>query len=577
MRTGALSGNAKKVVGDGMRRLRFALAYWVVALGFFVPSVAYAYIDPATTTYIVQIITALVVMLGVSLSIFLYKFNMVSAKAKYGLYGLVYRLRNKRATEGGRPCDDADTGLGDDDARRYVPPDYVMLGTGRPPTTAEMDALGEPDGIDKVTKNANREKPWEKGFLGRLKSTMPLSLAISLSFILIGSMVAVIQNPGSIQFGLAKAMPVLVFATIVCFAALAVVLAVFRGRAYMFVVSVAAAILIAGYLQALFLNGGLGELTGDEIEWGMYSVSIVANSLFWLGVFVAVFLMMRFTKSAHRAFLVFVPFLIVFVQCVGLVSAMYERVDSGDSISAYWQESNERLTFKGIYEVAYERNTIVILLDRFDQSFVYTVLDDDPKFFEPLDGFTMFEDNISHSAKTFPSVTEKFTGHMFRWDQSDSDYFADAWAGRNFMHELVEQGVDVRLYTFFGFVYDDIEQVRGFASNIGEVDEVINDRIALVKLLKLSGFLHSPMLAKQVFWLSSDEFDHAIVFTGETMPYLVNDFAFYDSLVEQGLSVTDESRAIFSYIHLNGPHPPLVMDENVEHVGRSSYLQQTKG
>jgi len=77
-------------------RRRIVLAYWIIALGFFTPGAVYAYIDPATTTYIIQIITALVVTVGVSLSIFLYRFRMASAKARYGLLGLIHRIRRVR-------------------------------------------------------------------------------------------------------------------------------------------------------------------------------------------------------------------------------------------------------------------------------------------------------------------------------------------------------------------------------------------------------------------------------------------------------------------------------------------------
>jgi len=83
-----------------MIRRRIVLAYWVVAIGAFMPCAAHAYIDPATTTYIIQIMTALVVTLGISLSIFLYKFNMLSAKIKFGFYGVFYRLFHRGADHG---------------------------------------------------------------------------------------------------------------------------------------------------------------------------------------------------------------------------------------------------------------------------------------------------------------------------------------------------------------------------------------------------------------------------------------------------------------------------------------------
>jgi hypothetical protein len=57
---------------------------------------AWAYIDPATTTYLIQILTALVVTLGVSLSVFLYRFHVIAANARALLHRVRLRLRSRQ-------------------------------------------------------------------------------------------------------------------------------------------------------------------------------------------------------------------------------------------------------------------------------------------------------------------------------------------------------------------------------------------------------------------------------------------------------------------------------------------------
>ena len=635
MKHAAVSGTE-----DGMKRLRIALLYWVIALVFFTPGAVYAYIDPATTTYIIQIMTALVVTIGVSLSVFLYRFRMVSAKIRYGLYGLLYRLRRGGGipssagllrsarndetkgdeTKGDVPCvlpeaegpsalpssagllrsarnDEggdvapggglpSSAGLlryarndegGDFAQTEYTLPGYAIPGAAHPPTDEEMARLGEPAGLEKIPQKAAPVDPGKRNFAGRAKAVIPASLALSLSFILISCTESIVQNPADITFALSKVMPVLVLATVVCFVFLSVIVPLFRGRAFMILASLVVAVLIGGYMQSLFFNRNLGELTGDAIEWGLYKGSMAGNALFWAAVFVLVFLLLSFVKATHPVILVFIPILIVFIQIVGLASAMAGNTQGErGSITGYWEESRERLTFQGFLDLASEKNTIIIILDRFDQNLYDMVAAENPGFFDGLDGFTMFDDNLSLAAKTFPAATEMLTLYRFRWDRSDSDYFASAWENRNFLDELAGRGVDVRLYTVFGYTYDKAEQLKGVASNMAEVEEVVNSRIALVKLLKLSAFRHAPMPAKPLFWLSSDEFNHAIEYTGDTMPYLNNDFAFYDSLVNRRLSVAGDREA-FTLYHLNGPHPPLVMDENVQVVENSSYEQQTIG
>ncbi|MCL2110643.1 MAG: hypothetical protein FWH32_00020 [Clostridiales bacterium] len=543
-----------------------AIAYWVVAAGFFVPSVAYAYIDPATTTYIVQIVTALVVMLGVSLSIFLYKFNMVSARVKYGLYGIFYRGQKRAAAESRN------------DEKEYVLPEYVMPDASAPPSDEDMAAMGEPVGMEKIPQKAQQTADSkDMTYLKRLKTALPLSLAIALCFVLFVSMELVIGNPGVIPFSLRLVMPVLLAATAACFVALLFVIPIFRGRAYMLVLSLAMTVLIAGYIQGNFLNTGLGELTGDAIDWSLLRGAMVLGAVVWIAVFACVVFLMAKLKRGRFRFVVFVPVLLIIMQASGLVSLTVDTSKAGEwRVATFWEQASEVLTIDKQAQPAYEKNAIIFVLDRFDQEYVEGILEAAPDFFEPLDGFTMFDDNISYAASTFPSVAGMLTGHIYRWDRSDTDYFDHSWANAEMMHTLREHGIDVRLYMDKGYAYNDIEQLRGIASNIMEGKVEANERVALVKFLKYSAFKYMPMALKPPFWLAPIEFVDVLLLPGESAPYLINDFAFYSILTERGLSLSDDSHA-FSYYHLLGPHGPLYMDENIERVHWSTPVKQAMG
>jgi len=58
---------------------------------------------------------------------------------------------------------------------------------------------------------------------------------------------------------------------------------------------------------------------------------------------------------------------------------------------------------------------------------------------------------------------------------------------------------------------------------------------------------------------------------------MINDFSYYANLSANGLSISDDETKAFIYLHLQGPHPPLNMDENIQYVEESTLIQQTKG
>ena len=559
-----------------MIRRRIVLAYWVVALGFFTPGAVHAYIDPATTTYLIQIFTALVVTIGVSLSIFLYRFRIITAKVRYGIYGLIYRLRRGGGPRGGddRPPQDGGVGVdgeggaaargvaGADDG--YVFPDYAIPGGTGPLTEEDMAALGEPADLLIITqKGQGTEMPWKRDYPGRLKAALPVSLAVSLSFILIGCLDLTMQNAGDMPFRPGAIVPALLVVTGVCFAVLLFILPVFRGTAYQILVSLALAVLIAGYIQGNYMNGILGELNGEPIDWGLYLPQTIGSVLMWAAAIVCVFLLLRFAKGAWRRVVLFAPLLLLVIQAAGLAAAFEDYRQNQNT--SFWVQTEDMLTIDGLHDVASERNAIIFVIDRLDEEFLDMIDDNHPGFFEALDGFTRFDDNISYAGSTFPSVTEMLTGSIYEWDRSAADYFEYAWEHADFMRALKEGGADIRLYMDRGYAYGDGEELRGIASNLFKGDLGFDRQIVLVKLLKLSGFRYSPMPAKHVFWIAPNEFGDAVRLTDETAFFLVNDFAFHANIEKNGLRVMD-AKLGFVYYHLQGAHGPFNMDEDMNWV-----------
>ena len=556
-----------------MIRRRIVLAYWVIAIGLFMPVAVYAYIDPATTTYLIQIFTALVVMIGISLSIFMYRFRMVSAKVKYGLYGLFRRKdsgQTRRAEGQGEHRNDR--------GGQYNLPDYAIPGSGNTPTEEDLAELGVRADMPRVTKkDCELAELGKRNYFGRLRASLPALLAVCLTFIFLGCIDLAAQNSMDMPFTIPEAAPAILGCFAVCFIILLFIVPLFRGRVFEILLSLAAALLIAGYIQGNFLNTGLGELTGDEILWSAYRPMMAGSAIFWICIIVGLLLLRRLRRPFWRRLTIIVPFLLIIIQAVALASVFGVGIENEKGIfGTTWGGSDETLSISGINNLSQGKNTVIILLDRLDEEFVDEIEQLDPHFFERLDGFTKFDDNISYYVSTFPSVTSMLTGHRYYFDEPVSAYFDYAWANASMLHEIKARGTDVRLYMAKGYIYERPEHIQGIAGNILVPEYDFNARIALVKLLKLSAFRYAPMPAKPLFWLSPTEFSDTIYATSEASPYITNDFAYYDRLVSERLKAADGSDS-FVFLHLLGAHDPITMDENIQLDIYSTPTQQAMG
>jgi len=550
-------------------RRRIALAYWVIALSLFTPSAVYAYIDPATTTYLIQIATALVITVGISLSVFLYRFKMISSKIRYFFYGLIYRTKGKQG------------GVNAEKTERKIPDDFKAFFVQGAEAAPELTSFDE--GVQEYLTAEKKEIP--VSYFDRMRQTIPLALAFCFSFLIIGCLELALRFSHEIPFNISLIIPTVLLCFAVFFVFLILVVPGLRGRAFELVLAIGFAVLLAGYIQGTFLNWGLGKLTGDAVVWSDFRPQLAASLICWAGCIVLSVFLWRRARKAWRKLLLIVPVLLIMLQGIGFVSVVYDR--SGESLlnergkwsgeGDFWKTADEALTSDRINEVAADNNAIIIVLDRLDQEFVEEVAFEEPGFFDPLDGFTEFDDFITYNGMTFPSVTGYLTGHRFMYDMPQPKYFDFAWENADFMHAVRERGSDIRIYIERGQAYSRISQLAGIPSNIFEGELNINKRIALIKLLKLSGYRYAPIPVKQFFWFSPTEFIDTLELTDETSPYITDDFRYYANLKEKGLSVSGIVNESLIYIHLQGPHPPLHMDENVQWVEESTLIEQTKG
>ncbi len=405
----------------------------------------------------------------------------------------------------------------------------------------------------------------------RLTFSLPAVVGIVFTFVLFGMLDLFLRNADSLPFLMRDLIGPALWTALACLAAGLAVMAVLRGKPYDLVLSLIVGLLIAGYAQGNFLNLNLGQLNGDTIYWNTMPRHAVVNLALWMGLVALPFVVYYFSRRTWRALCVFVPLLLTAMQLVGLVStfaAMPPRPDYGRYLSV-----------NGLYEVSSEKNILVFVVDRLDTDFIAEVKEQqNPAFFDRLDGFTYYPNTTSLYARSYPSIPYLLTGKVGLYDMPGPEYLASAWRESTLLPDLRAQGYTTKLYLTEGYAFSDITQIERVADNIvtGEVHPKVKPLLKC--MLRLSAYRYSPHALKPSFWMSTGDFDGMAVAQGGAAPYQLNDYAVYLGLKETGLAAQDTHNN-FLFIHLNGSHYPYNINERVEPVleGQTSAARQTMG
>lgn len=481
---------------------------------------ARAYIDPATTSYIIQIVAAFFITLGVL-------FTALSARAR--LFFVKIKMK-------------------------FLEEHYRRKAAKASPRTAVVKE------IEKTT------------FAGRLWPAAIASFAFAFTFVIYGCFDLFFANSGLMPFVFRDIWLPLTAVGLGVFVLLALVIALTRGVVYEFLFSLLAGFVIAGYIQGNFINPNLGQLTGDAIPWENYKWHMLLNTLIWAVIVALPFVTKRFSRIAWKAFCTGGTALLIAIQGIALIVTL-----AGSDASAL-RPANEFLSTKGIYEFSEKNNIIVFILDRLDENYIKEILREDPNYFDDFDGFTRYSNNMTYYCRTYPSVVNMLTGHVTFYDEYASDFVGRAYESGTLFKDLMAKDYKIKLYMDSHYTYTDIAQISDIADNCIEGEISVKARSLTENFLYLSAFRYMPFAAKPSFFLTTSDFADKVEQKLIPAPYLTDDYAYYRAMKKEGLSADMEENN-FIYVHLNGSHAPLNLNENVERVpaDQTSTKQQTMG
>lgn len=197
------------------------------------------------------------------------------------------------------------------------------------------------------------------------------------------------------------------------------------------------------YLQAMFFNGKMKVLIGEQISWD--AKTILINLFAWFVIFVSIFIIKFIFKKYWKKIFSFVSCSLIIMQLV----ALFSLLATTDILK---EEKNGYISTEGMFDLSSNDNVIVFILDFFDGKTMDAILEKYPDTLSSFDSFTYFPNATSVHSRTYPSIPYLLTGIPCHFDLKPEKYVNNAFNNSNFLSTLSSNGINIGLYTFDEYI-----------------------------------------------------------------------------------------------------------------------------
>ena len=410
----------------------------------------------------------------------------------------------------------------------------------------------------------------DRRYVKRLIVAASASFVLCFTILFFGPVEITAFSYDSLSFDIMEITPIMAAVAAVAFIVLSLFLSVLRGKIFSYAVSGVLAAAICGYIQGNFLNGKLGALTGDAIDWHNQTGKMFAGLVLLFAISLIPFIILYFDKKAWYSTVSIVSAVIVMMQSVALIT-----IYSGNNVRKP-KDYSQYLSTEEMFDFSSEQNTLVFLMDRLDYEFIEEVLEKDLDFFSKLDGFTSYTNAISEHARTKPAANFILTAcEEGAYQIPQYEYFEKSWSsgGKNILKDLKDAGYKIDIYSEINCMFGQGNTAGEYVSNVSSIRNKLNVSSVIDSLLTLSAYRYVPLACKPFFWSYTDEINNG-AYLNSTI-YEIDETAF-----DRGIEnfTLDGDSKYFKFYHFNGSHSPYTLNEDgTRSSGATSSLEQTKG
>lgn len=419
---------------------------------------------------------------------------------------------------------------------------------------------------DNKRKSLSKEEKAEKRakFIAsrkdRILITILASLFLPLTMFVGIPMLVFANNISEFLFSWYDFVPICCIFALIVAAALFALLYFLPKKAYKICLNILIAFNILMFLQSTYLNGSL-SLAGDNMGNGISTASKIINLIFWLLMF-AGFVVLALLKDKKKYIKTTSLVLLVIITATQFISTLAPIISSKN----FFKSANSRIasadskpvamTYKGFetYSNQNKGNIYYFVIDRFDENFAEAAYENKSKFYDKLNGFTWFQDNIAMYGHTFPAVAYALTGNEYSSEENREAYLKSAYEGETYLKELSDAGYKVKLYTDSYYAYN-LSSAPANVENAEEVTATVKSKFVLsMKMIGLGLYVSAPLITKTLFnFVSTSSFDKLMDFQGkEDVGYATDNETVEEYINSMTFESSDDKQ--FSFIHFSGLH-----------------------
>ncbi len=400
-----------------------------------------------------------------------------------------------------------------------------------------------------------------------------ISIAFSFTLFFFAPLDVFIGNQKDFIVGFGRVLPPMLITAVISSAVLFVVqnLMLFINEiAYIVLSRLVFGLLLAGYVQMLFLNGKMTSFTGDAYQYTDNKAAVIFNmALFAVLMFLPVFLSLFAKIWSDNKFLNFsggrlIPYISALFFLMQLAGTGTSAISA--DFGKYKKNYTSYLSYEPSMSLSKDENIIVFLVDRMDGDWMDQALERYPELEEKFEGFTYYRNNISHNTQTFPSVPQMLTNCIYKGTEW-ADYVGKAWDGDTVPKNLKISGYNVNLLIDNLTTYSSVAQLKDQCDNIRQCSEdnirynYIGKGGIIPSMTKISLAKLSPYAVKSLYTvgmganLSSDFVKYKNIME-DRMPMATDvesDLRYNDYIRSHPLNAESEKK-VFNYTHLNGAH-----------------------
>ncbi|MDO4747920.1 MAG: hypothetical protein Q4A12_01950 [Eubacteriales bacterium] len=404
-----------------------------------------------------------------------------------------------------------------------------------------------------------------------LKHRLLLGACVSLffvfTFVLYAPLKLYIENKDVLWFDFQSTLIVALVSSVVVFALMLLITSLPKKVIHTGLCCLVFAIALGLFLQGNFLNTDYGSsvLDGSEIAWKDYTTYGAINSAVWAACIAMPFAFWMVFREQWRKILIFSSLLLVVVQAIILGATLLQNSNNLHKITY-------EVTRDGIYELSEDENTIVFLLDSFDDEYFDKVKKDFPDYKERLSGFTEYSNTLATGSDTAVALPSALTGEAYTKDKQYSEYIDSSW--NNSVYKLLhDKGVDTRIFAKTAYVgvdaTEDLDNIVDYMDTSGAYTTMAGT------MYKYAAYTYAPHYLKEYLWMDLD----TISTYKSKNAYSVNDAQFYSDYVRsQGFTYTDDYKKSLRVYNLNGASKPYVLTRStIKSINGSSLNDQIYG